>query len=80
MSSYSPARHILNEPQTNLSLPNAPMPYNKKNFRRRSLSLLLAVKCSFSFARTLVRPVNRMLEFGFTGIAASDVALLPALV
>ena len=55
------------------------MPYNKKNFLRRMLSVLSAVKCSFSFVRISARPVNRMLEFGFTGIAASDAPLLSAL-
>jgi len=56
------------------------MPYNKKNFWQQSLLLLLAVKCSFSFTRMSVHPVNRILEFGFTGITASDVILLPALI
>ena len=77
MVKYLLVRHLLDESQKNLSLPNTPMPYNKNKFQHWSVSLLLAVKCSLSLMRTSVRPVNQILEFGFTEIAALDVVLLP---
>jgi hypothetical protein len=53
MMKYSPVRHILNEPQTNLSLPNTPHAIQQKEFSTAEFTIAFSSEMLLQFRENI---------------------------